>query len=173
MNNITSMICSNTVALLTAFNAATPYVIAEKSNYPYDLMNNNFQVYNSAATNIPMQRATMTQYTEFPSLHKINDEVITEKMSDKILIDTVDYNGCRFKFKNPYKFILKQDEDYYIVDDDFLDVHVCENDKDKIIKSLNQHLVFIYQEYVEEIDDNLTKGAQSLKNKFKELIEEI
>lgn len=172
MNDVVSKICSNTVALLTAFNATTPYAVAEKNNYPFNLANSVSQIYNSTTTNIPMPRTAMTQYTEFPSLHKISDEVITENMNDKIIIDLVDYNGCRFKFKNPYKFFLRKEENYYIVDDDFLDVHVCEKDKDEVIKSLSQKLAFVYQEYVEETDENLTKGAQSLKNKFKGLIEE-
>lgn len=73
MNNITSKICSNTIALLTAFNAATPSANAEKNNYSFDLAYNISQTYNSTTTNIPMQRMTMTQYTD-PLFNKFDEE---------------------------------------------------------------------------------------------------
>ena len=44
---------------------------------------------------------------------------------------------------------------------------------DEVKRSIYQEFIFLYNAYAKEKDENLTKGAQALKRKIIDLIEEV
>ena len=92
---------------------------------------------------------------------------------DFLFVEQIECGEFKIKLRKPYRFGLNFTEEYYIVDDDYLDIHICEKNIDEVKRSISQEFVFLYNAYAEEKDENLTKGAQVLKRKIIDLIEGV
>lgn len=114
----------------------------------------------------------------------LDDNDIPKKISDVISIQDVDLspipldiihsNNVALKFKSPLHLEPKLDEteQLYCVTFPELNIDVYEYTREDLENALSEQIVFLWNEYAKEADDNLTEKAISLKNKLLNFIEE-
>ena len=91
-----------------------------------------------------------------------------------ITLDIIHSNDVDLKFKNLLYLEPKLDEtkQLYCVTFPELNINVNEYTREDLENALSEQIVFLWNEYVKEVDDNLTEKAISLKNQLLNFIEE-
>jgi len=95
-------------------------------------------------------------------------------LSNPILIEEFCYNKINFKFrKGKYSFPILFDHTshYYVINDDFLNVHVFAITKKDLAEELKEQIYVLWQEYALEKDSVLTEEAINIKKHLLENIE--
>lgn len=114
-------------------------------------------------------------FVEFGQHGKINKKNIKKVFSLKQGFDTdiIKFNNQVFLLNMKLNFTYKVENSTYIVDNDYLDFSAWGSNEEEAKEAIYFSFYALYQNYYLENDDNLTKKAQELKVKLKNLINRV
>lgn len=90
-----------------------------------------------------------------------------------IVLDIIHSNDVDLKFKTPIHLEPKLDETACCVTFPELNIDVYEYTREDLENALSEQIVFLWQKYAKESDNNLTEKAILLKKHLLNFIEEI
>lgn len=107
---------------------------------------------------------------------KISDVINIQEIDlSPILLSEISYGDLTLRFKNPVHLIPELDETEQLYKVSFQDLCIDINEYTRIDleNAVSEHIVFLWNEYAKEKNENLTNEAIILKNKLLQLIEEV
>jgi hypothetical protein len=90
-----------------------------------------------------------------------------------IILNTINFENYKLRFKKPYSFILIYKEFYYWIIDEYLEIEMFEESREELIKSIYSEIDVIWRNYAKNDIQNLTENAIKLKCKLLDTIEEV
>jgi hypothetical protein len=85
------------------------------------------------------------------------------KQQKVLYVPTFECEGMTFNFRVPYRLDYKYDGQYYLHENEELDIHVREEDFSQFVASLYEQFYVLWTEYAEEQDDKLHTDAREFK----------
>ena len=85
------------------------------------------------------------------------------KQQKVLYVPTFEYDGMTFNFRVPYRLDYKHDGEYYLHENEQLDIYVREEEFSKFVASLYEQFYVLWTEYAEEQDDKLHADAREFK----------
>jgi len=93
------------------------------------------------------------------------------KQQRMFLVSNFQYKDLKFVFRVPYKLDYAFDGEYFIHENNELDIFVRETSFDKFLASFHEFMFVLWAEYAEERDENLHIDAIELKRLLINMLE--
>lgn len=78
-------------------------------------------------------------------------------------LNHIEYQGVQLDLITPIHFMIQRDADYHTIDYPEADIHISVPTRDEAIRAFHEEFVFLWHQYAEADDTELTKDAIILK----------
>ena len=104
----------------------------------------------------------------------INKKILgVDNLAHTLKIEIVKGDGLVLKFKNPFIITYTKEEDGFIYDNDELGIYLYGKNLNELKEDFDENVIVAWKLYVDCDESELNSGAIKLRNKLKELIEEV
>ena len=102
------------------------------------------------------------------------DQVIScTKIMDYVRIEKIIYNEFVLQLESPILLEVRCENGYYIIEHPESGIFVAERSFNDAVLAFNEEFVYIWHEYAEEVDENLSKDALILKKWLLEKVKRV
>jgi hypothetical protein len=93
--------------------------------------------------------------------------------AEHFIIEKFEWHGKTVYFNQQVSYIIYKESDLFTLDSSFLDIQIFDETKKLAVESFYDEVMFLWEEYAMELDENLTIDGKELKNKVKYYISEV